>query len=47
MSMEGVSARMSLIPIGMGRAAYQEVAKTLDAAIPAIIAYIDQTSGKE
>lgn len=34
-------------PIGMGRAAYQDVAKTLDAAIPAIIAYIDQTSGKE
>ena len=28
-------------PIGMGPAAYEEVAKVLDAAIPAIIAYID------
>ena len=30
-------------PIGMGYAAYEEVAKILDAAIPSIIAYIDQT----
>lgn len=30
-------------PIGMGPAAYQEVATVLDAAIPAIIAYIDST----
>ena len=30
-------------PIGMGIAAYEEVAKLLDAAIPSIIAYIDQT----
>lgn len=28
-------------PIGMGPAAYEEVAKVLEAAIPAIIAYID------
>lgn len=28
-------------PIGMGQAAYDEVAKVLEAAIPAIIAYID------
>lgn len=31
-------------PIGMGKAAYQEVAEVLNLAIPAIIAYIDQTS---
>ncbi len=31
-------------PIGMGPAAYQDVAKVLDVAIPAIIAYIDQTT---
>jgi len=31
-------------PIGMGREAYEEAAKTLDLAIPTIIAYIDQTS---
>jgi len=30
-------------PIGMGRAAYEEVADILDRAIPAIIAFIDQT----
>jgi protein-tyrosine-phosphatase len=28
-------------PIGMGPAAYEDVAKVLDAAIPAIIAYVD------
>ena len=28
-------------PIGMGQAAYEEVAQLLEAAIPAIIAYID------
>jgi protein-tyrosine-phosphatase len=33
-------------PIGMGRAAYENVAEVLDHAIPAIIAYIDQTCGK-
>lgn len=31
-------------PIGMGPAAYQDVAKVLNVAIPAIIAYIDQTT---
>ncbi len=31
-------------PIGMGQPAYEEVAKVLDAAIPAIIAYIDSVS---
>jgi protein-tyrosine-phosphatase len=31
-------------PIGMGRAAYEEVAALLESAIPTIIAYIDQTS---
>jgi protein-tyrosine-phosphatase len=30
-------------PIGMGRAAYEEVAQVLDQAIPAVIAFIDQT----
>lgn len=34
-------------PIGMGRAAYEEVAAILESAIPTIIAYIDQTSGKD
>lgn len=29
-------------PIGMGAAAYEEVAKIFDAAIPSIIAYIDR-----
>ena len=33
-------------PIGMGRAAYEEVAQVLDLAIPGIIGYIDQTWGK-
>ncbi len=32
-------------PIGMGPAAYEEVAKVLEAAIPAIIAYIDSLDG--
>ncbi|QTN33788.1 low molecular weight protein arginine phosphatase [Akkermansiaceae bacterium] len=31
-------------PIGMGNKAYENVAKVLGAAIPAIIAYIDQTT---
>ncbi len=31
-------------PIGMGKMAYQDVAKVFDEAIPAIISYIDQTS---
>jgi protein-tyrosine-phosphatase len=31
-------------PIGMGRRAYEDVAKVLNLAIPAIIAYIDQTT---
>ena len=30
-------------PIGMGRAAYEEVAKVLEQAIPTLIAFIDQT----
>lgn len=30
-------------PIGMGPAAYDEVARTFDAAIPTLIAFIDQT----
>jgi protein-tyrosine-phosphatase len=30
-------------PIGMGRKAYEETAKTLDQAIPTLIAFIDQT----
>jgi protein-tyrosine-phosphatase len=30
-------------PIGMGRRAYREVAEVLEAAIPGIIAFIDQT----
>jgi len=33
-------------PIGMGAAAYEEVAKVLDAAIPAIIAYVGSGVGK-
>jgi len=31
-------------PIGMGRAAYEEVAAILETAIPSIIAYIDSTT---
>lgn len=31
-------------PIGMGKKAYQDVAKVFDLAIPTIIAYIDQTT---
>lgn len=30
-------------PIGMGRAAYEEVAQRLELAIPAILGYLDQT----
>lgn len=33
-------------PIGMGREAYEEVARVLEFAIPTIIAYIDQTTPK-
>jgi len=33
-------------PIGMGKKAYQDVAKVLNEAIPAIISYIDQTTPK-
>ncbi len=33
-------------PIGMGRAAYEEVAQVLEQAIPAIIGFIDQTWSK-
>jgi protein-tyrosine-phosphatase len=33
-------------PIGMGKRAYEDVAKVLDLAIPAIIAYIDGTAAK-
>ncbi len=34
-------------PIGMGKKSYQEVAKVLNVAIPAIISYIDQTTPRE
>jgi protein-tyrosine-phosphatase len=34
-------------PIGMGRAAYEDVATVLESAIPTIIAYIDQTTAKD
>lgn len=34
-------------PIGMGRRAYEEVAKTLDAAIPALVQFMDQTAGRK
>lgn len=30
-------------PIGMGKKAYQDVGKTLDLAIPTLVAFIDQT----
>jgi hypothetical protein len=30
-------------PIGLGRHAYEQVAKSFDIAIPTIVAYIDQT----
>lgn len=33
-------------PIGMGPAAYEEVAKVFDAAIPAIVAYVDSVGGQ-
>jgi glycine hydroxymethyltransferase len=33
-------------PIGMGPVAYEEVAKVLDAAIPAIISYVESVGGK-
>lgn len=39
---EGVGADVP-DPIGLGRRAYQEVADIFEAAIPTIIAYIDQT----
>jgi protein-tyrosine-phosphatase len=42
---QGVGAEVP-DPIGMGRAAYEEVAAVLDQAIPTIIGYIDQTWGK-
>jgi len=38
----GVSADVP-DPIGMGRKAYEETAKTLDLAIPTLVAFIDQT----
>jgi protein-tyrosine-phosphatase len=34
-------------PIGMGPAAYEEVARILEAAIPAIVAYVDSVPGSE
>lgn len=34
-------------PIGMGTAAYEEVAKVLEAAIPKIIAYVDSGAGRQ
>lgn len=34
-------------PIGMGAAAYEEVAKVLEAAIPSIIAYVSSTGAKD
>lgn len=34
-------------PIGMGSKAYEEVAATLDVAIPALVKYIDQTWSEE
>jgi hypothetical protein len=34
-------------PIGMGLAAYEEVARVFDSAIPSIIAYIDAESSKQ
>jgi protein-tyrosine-phosphatase len=33
-------------PIGMGPAAYEEVAKVFDAAVPSIIGYVESTGGK-
>jgi protein-tyrosine phosphatase/ribose 5-phosphate isomerase B len=42
---QGVDAEVP-DPIGMGRAAYEEVAAVLNLAIPTIIGYIDQTWGK-
>ena len=39
---EGIGADVP-DPIGLGRRAYEEVAEMFDVAIPAIIAYIDQT----
>jgi len=32
-------------PFGMGRSAYERVARVLEVALPAILAYIDQTTG--
>ncbi len=40
---EGIGADVP-DPIGLGRRAYEKVAEMLDAAIPTIIAYIDQTT---
>lgn len=40
---EGIGADVP-DPIGMGKAAYQEVADVLNVAIPAIINYIDRTT---
>lgn len=34
-------------PIGMGKKAYEDVARVMGEAIPAIIAYIDQTTPRE
>ncbi|MEP2775167.1 MAG: low molecular weight protein arginine phosphatase [Luteolibacter sp.] len=34
-------------PIGMGKKAYQDVARVLSEAIPAIISYIDQTTPRQ
>ncbi|MGJ8644932.1 MAG: low molecular weight protein arginine phosphatase [Luteolibacter sp.] len=34
-------------PIGMGKRAYEDVARVMGEAIPAIISYIDQTTVKE
>jgi protein-tyrosine-phosphatase len=42
---QGVDAEVP-DPIGMGRAAYEEVAAVLNLAIPTIIGYIDQTWDK-
>lgn len=34
-------------PIGMGKRAYEDVARVMGEAIPAIISYIDQTTPKQ
>ena len=43
---EGIGAEVP-DPIGLGRRAYEEVAEMFDLAIPAIIAYVDQTWKKD